>query len=123
MLLACLKSFPGYPYLVDWIQIEPGAEMAILHGSPDSPGDYVLRFRTSALIDVSAHYHPHEEHITVLEGVFEIGFGDCFDASALTVLAAGAYHFVAAEVRHFARYHPGTVIQIHGPGPFALIYV
>lgn len=107
-----------------WTPILEGAEMALLSGDPEMPGShYVIRFRTSLEIAVPAHWHPEDEHITVLQGPFSLGFGDRFQASALESLAALSYRCVRRELRHFAFYGPGTLIQVNGVGPFRSIYV
>jgi quercetin dioxygenase-like cupin family protein len=104
--------------------VEPGAEMAVLSGDLTSPSEsYVVRFRTQREIVVPPHWHPRDEHITVLTGPFEIGMGKRFDASALYLLESGGYVCVPAEAAHFARYAQGTVIQVHGEGPFEINYV
>ena len=112
------------PGSVGWQPELPGAEYAILSGDPGAAGGaYVIRFRTSKRIEVPAHWHPEDEHITVLAGVFALGFGERFDTGGLRKYEAGSYLAVPKQMRHFALYEDGTVVQVHGVGPFQSIYV
>jgi len=105
-------------------EIDPRAEMAILSGDPAVASElYVIRFRIFAGIDVAPHWHPEDEHITVIEGAFGIGYGDSFVADTMTMLLPGAYLLVPKGVRHFSRYEAGTVVQVHGKGPLETHYV
>jgi len=107
-----------------WTQIQPGAEQCVVAGDPEQVGAaYVIRFRTAQEIAVAPHWHPADEHITVLEGRFALGFGDRFDKTALAEYPAGSYLAIPKGVRHFAFYWPGTVLQVNGLGPFQSIEV
>jgi quercetin dioxygenase-like cupin family protein len=107
-----------------WVRVEKGVELAVLSGDPEQPGgSFVIRYRTSREITVPAHCHPQEEHVTVLDGVLEIGFGEVLDPAALVPCEAGAYVHIPAGCRHFTRYVRGTVVQVHGTGPFQTTYI
>ncbi|MGH9556092.1 MAG: cupin domain-containing protein, partial [Terriglobales bacterium] len=64
-----------------------------------------------------------DETVTVLSGTLTLGTGDKYDAKALHALYPGSYSFMPKNTRHFGTFAPGTVIQIHGVGPFQLIFV
>jgi hypothetical protein len=49
--------------------------------------------------------------------------GDKFDAGALTALPAGTFAALAPGTRHFAQVQGRTVVQVHGTGPWKLVYV
>src|SRR6266852_5290592 len=107
-----------------WRQIEPGAEQAVLYGDPAKPGDqFILRYRTHRPIDVPPHWHPVDEHITVIAGVYELAMGDEFNTSALQRYGPGDYIHLPARAPHFARYSEGTVVQVNGIGVFETIYI
>jgi quercetin dioxygenase-like cupin family protein len=72
---------------------------------------------------IPPHSHPGIEHVTVLEGAFKVGMGDKFDASALKELPAGTFAALAPGTRHFAQASGATVLQLHGVGPWKLVYV
>jgi len=73
------------PEQLVWKLIIPGTEMAVVSGNPDKKGGmYVIRIRTKGEVTVPPHWHPSEEHITVLEGSFLMAHGDKYDASKLS---------------------------------------
>ena len=110
--------------MIQWTQIQDGAELGVLFGDPDLPGaSFTIRFRTSREIRVAPHWHPEDECVTVLDGPFALGFGEVFDAVRLTQLESGAFFCITRSTRHFALYSAGTVIQVSGFGPFKSIYV
>jgi anti-sigma factor ChrR (cupin superfamily) len=112
------------PWDVKWKPLRPGAEIAVVSGDPDSVGaPFVMRMRYQGVVRVPPHWHPTDEHITVLSGGFMIGHGERFDESAATELAAGAYAAVPARTPHYAWSKGDTVVQVHGIGPFAINYV
>ena len=109
---------------VKWRALRPGAEIAIVAGDPDTPGaPFVMRFRYQGVVRVPPHWHPTDEHITVLSGTFMVGMGERFDESAATELPVGGYMAVPARMAHYAWSKGDTLVQIHGLGPFAINYV
>lgn len=107
-----------------WIQIRPGNEMAVVYGDPSKAGElYAVRFRFADGFKVPAHWHPQDEHATVLEGTLLLGMGKKWDAEQLTTtMTAGTYVFVPKEMPHFALAKGQTILQAHGIGPFQIIY-
>ena len=59
--------------------LPPGAKMAVLEGNPTKEGLFTLRFKLPANYKVPAHWHPADEHVTVLAGSFSMGMGEKFD--------------------------------------------
>jgi hypothetical protein len=100
-----------------------GAQAAVLEGDPSKPGPFTLRLVMPANYRIPPHYHPAPEHVTVLEGAFHVGMGDTFDAAKATALPTGTFAALGPEVRHFAFTESRTVIQLHGIGPWSLVYV
>lgn len=110
--------------LLGWVRHGIEYETAILSGDPEQPGSlYASRYRTLISRDVPAHWHPEDEHVTVVGGVFFLGFGERFSTQALRKLAPGSYALIPSQQRHFARYTPETIIQVHGVGPLTINYV
>ena len=59
-----------------WVQIRPGNEMAVVYGDPSKAGEmYAVRFRFADGFKVPAHWHPQDEHATVLQGTLLLGMG------------------------------------------------
>ena len=119
---------PGHPVVragdVEWKALRPGAEIAVVSGDPNQAGTpFVMRFRYRGAVRVLPHWHPTDEHITVLSGTFMVGMGERFDESSGTELPAGAYAFVQSKMPHYAWTKSDTVVQIHGIGPFTINYV
>jgi len=100
-----------------------GAQFAVVSGDPSKDGLYVLRLRMPAGYKVPAHNHPTSESVTVLSGNFHIGMGDKLDESKAVELRSGGFAEAPAKMNHYAWASSDTVIQVHGPGPFAMTYV
>lgn len=112
------------PGTIQWKTLRPGAEIAVVSGDPDKAGAlFVLRLRYKGDARIPPHWHPTEEHITVLSGTFLVGMGEKADESAAAVLAAGAYAAIPAKMAHYAWAKGDTVVQVHGIGPFVINYV
>src|SRR5687768_2671593 len=100
-----------------------GAMLAVLSGDPSQAGPFTMRAKFPAGYRIAAHWHPTDEHLTVLAGTFSAGTGDAFDMKALHDMPAGTFAVMPAEMRHFTYTKDGATIQIHGMGPFVLNYV
>lgn len=100
-----------------------GAQLAVLEGDPTKSGSYSMRLRMPDGYRIPPHFHPSDEHVTVVSGTFEVGMGDRFDATALKPLPTGSFAMLSPGMRHFARAKGETVIQLHGVGPWSLSYV
>ena len=102
---------------------EKGMSFSVVSGDPGKPGLYVVRAKMPAGYKIAPHWHPTDEHVTVLSGTFALGMGEKFDKASMKDLPAGGYALLPAEMRHFAMATTDATIQIHGQGPFALTYV
>ena len=100
-----------------------GAQMAVVSGDPSKDGPYVVRLKMPAGYKVPAHNHPTNEYVTVLSGTFNIGMGDKLDAKKSIELSAGGFGEAPAKMNHYAWTNDGSIVQVHGQGPFAMTYV
>ena len=101
-----------------------GCEHANVSGDPTAEGKpFVLRIRCPDGAKVPPHWHPTDENITVLKGNFKIGTGEIFDSSKVTPMEAGNFIFMPKNMRHFALCKGDTVLQVHGIGPFKIIWL
>jgi quercetin dioxygenase-like cupin family protein len=67
------------------------SEVAITEGDPAREGaPFVIRIRSTAGTPLPPHWHPVDEHITVLSGVFCVGIGDTLDEKACRDMPAGS---------------------------------
>ena len=100
-----------------------GAKAAAVVGDPTKEGGYVIRLKLPAGYKVAPHVHPNDENVTVISGMFHIGFGDKFDESKGQAVKPGGFAIAPKGVKHFAWASVETVIQLHGVGPAGITYV
>ena len=105
-------------------KLPPGAQFAVLAGDPSRPGHpYVFRVRLPDGYSVPPHSHPMDENVTVIQGVFRLGFGTRFDRGAMHELTAGAYAMLPEGLAHYNEVKGETILQFHGLGPYDVTYV
>lgn len=99
------------------------SEIAIIEGDPTKEGaPFVIRIRSIPGTQLPPHWHPIDENITVLSGVFCVGAGDTLDEHACRDMPAGSYIVLPKGMHHFA-IAKGDVVQVHGVGPFTIHWV
>ena len=103
--------------------LERGASFTVVSGDPSKPGLYVIRLKMPAGYKIAPHWHPADEHVTVISGALSLGMGDKMDTATMKAQPAGGYALLPAEMHHYAMAKTATEIQVHGTGPFALTYV
>jgi len=102
---------------------EKGASFTVVSGDPSQAGLFCVRLKMPAGYKIAPHWHPTDEHVTVLSGTFAVGMGDKVDMAAVKRLPAGGYGLMPASMHHYAIAIEETIVQVHGLGPFALTYV
>jgi quercetin dioxygenase-like cupin family protein len=102
---------------------ERGASFTVVSGDPSKEGLYVVRLKMPKGYRINPHWHPTDEHVTVISGTFALGMGETFDKSAMKDLPPGGYALLPAQMRHYAMATSAATVQVHGMGPFALTYV
>jgi quercetin dioxygenase-like cupin family protein len=112
-----VKWMPGPPGL------PAGAEFAVLAGDPGKPGVFTIRARMPAGFVVPPHWHPSDEHLTLLSGDMSIGMGTTLDRSKARPMAPGGFAVAAARMNHFVFTNGGATIQVTAQGPFGITYV
>jgi quercetin dioxygenase-like cupin family protein len=100
-----------------------GARFAVLQGDPGKAGGYTIRLEFPDGYVIKPHYHPTDEHVTVISGVFLVGMGDTVNLSQTQPVPTGGFITAPAQAHHFAVARGKTVVQVHGQGPFAITYV
>ena len=101
----------------------PGAKFAVIAGDPGKSGLVTVRFQMPPGYRIAPHFHPTDEHVTVLKGQFSIGMGDTFDATQAATIGPGGYGVAMANMHHYAFTKTGATVQVHMQGPFAITYV
>ena len=100
-----------------------GAKMAVVSGDPSKPVPFTVRAQLPAGYKIPPHWHPTDEHVTVLAGAIALGMGEKFDQAALKDLPAGGYAALPATMRHYLMAKSAATIQVDGVGPLAVNYV
>lgn len=100
-----------------------GAKMALLAGDPAGTGFISIRLKLPAGYKIPPHWHPTDEHVTVISGTLALGMGDVIDPKKSKTLTAGGYGVAAANMHHFALSQKGAVVQVDMLGPFQITYV
>ena len=100
-----------------------GAKFAVIDGDPAATGLVTVRFELPPGYTFAPHWHPTDEHVTVLKGTLLMGMGDKLDKTHPITLSAGGYAVAAAKMHHFAWTDTGATIQVHMQGPFGIVYV
>jgi quercetin dioxygenase-like cupin family protein len=108
---------PGPPSL------PPGAQAAMLMGSPAKDEPFVLRLKFPAGFTIPPHRHSKDELVTVISGGLAVAAGEKLDSAAAKPLPPGSFVHLPAGMPHSARADGETVVQINGVGPFDVTYV
>lgn len=107
-----------------WSAIIRGCELASVAGDMQAEGSpFVIRLRCAAGTKIPAHWHPTDENVTVLKGIFQVGMGEKFDSAGLQTMNVGDLGSIPKEMRHFALSKTATIVQVHGMGPFRVNWV
>jgi quercetin dioxygenase-like cupin family protein len=120
-------SGPVQPEEIKWGPAPPilpaGAKIAVLAGDPAATGLVTIRLKVPAGYKIPPHFHPTDEHVTVISGTFALGMGDVLDAKKSKTLKPGGYGVAQANMHHFAWTKTGAVVQVTMMGPFMITYV
>jgi quercetin dioxygenase-like cupin family protein len=103
--------------------LPPGAQAAVLLGSPAKEGPFVLRLKFPAGFIVPPHRHSKDEHVTVISGAFTVAHGEKVDRASLKPMPAGSFFNLPAGMPHYAWAEKETIVQINGVGPFDVVYL
>lgn len=113
---------------VKWVDGPPslpsGAKMAVIEGDPKAANAlFTMRVKLPANYKIMPHWHPADEHVTVISGAFWMGMGEKHDPAQMKELPAGGFAVMPVGHRHFAMTKQETVIQVHAVGPWGINYV
>jgi hypothetical protein len=103
--------------------LPPGARAMVIEGNPGVAGEFTLRLWFPADYAIQPHFHPADEHVTVISGSFYMGIGETFDERSAKRLTAGGFAMMKTGTTHYAFTKEETVVQLHGVGPWGLTYV
>jgi uncharacterized RmlC-like cupin family protein len=101
-----------------------GRQRAQMYGDSSQGGAWIDRVKIPAGGRVLAHTHPHDELLTVIEGIWYLGEGERFDPAKLKGYPAGSFIVIPAGVPHFvAAEEGGVIVQLSGTGKFGTDYL
>jgi quercetin dioxygenase-like cupin family protein len=103
--------------------LPPGAEGAVLLGSPKEEGPFVLRLKFPAGFIVPPHLHSTDEFVTVLSGSVAFGTGEKADLTSLEALPPGSFVHLPAGMPHYLQTQEETILQVNAMGPFDVTYI
>jgi ketosteroid isomerase-like protein/quercetin dioxygenase-like cupin family protein len=103
--------------------VPKGAKIAAISGDPTKPEMFTIRLQFPAGYRIPPHWHPTDEHVTVISGTFAAGMGKAWDDKTMGDLPAGSYAVLPATMPHYALAKTAAVVQVSGMGPFILNYV
>ena len=114
------------PEAIKWgpapASLPPGAQAAVLLGSPAKEGPFVLRLKFPAGFVIPPHRHSKDELVTVISGAVVITSGEKVDRKAKPLSPATFVH-LPAGMAHYAWAKGESVVQINGVGPFDVTYL
>lgn len=102
---------------------ERGAQAVVLSGDPGKPGLFVLRLKAPAGYRINTHWHPTDEHVTLLEGDVTVEMDEPGKGAHEHTFAPGGYVLLPAKMHHAASTRTGMTLQVSGMGPFELNYI
>jgi len=104
--------------------LPPGGKCVIIEGDPQASNAlFTLRSKLPDNYRIPPHFHPTDEHITVLSGTFKMGLGKQFDEKAMRAMAAGSFMVMPKDAPHFALTSGETIVQVHAIGPMIFTYI
>jgi hypothetical protein len=127
LLVASAASARAQQAALEWgpapPSLPPGARMAIVSGDPRKLGPFTIQLDLPDGFTVAPHFHPTDEHQTVLRGEIGHGLGDTVNAHAIHWLHRGESGALPAKVHHYAVARGRTIVIVRSTGPFVVTYV
>lgn len=103
--------------------LPPGAQAAVLLGSPAKEGPFVIRLKFPAGFVIPPHRHSKDELVTVISGKVAITSGEKVDRASLKALPPASFVHLPGGMPHYAWAEVESVVQINGVGPFDVMYI
>jgi quercetin dioxygenase-like cupin family protein len=128
LLLAFLATTAGAQNTnLHWVagpaSLPAGTRMAVVSGDPAKPGPFTIRLDVPDGFRVAPHFHPTDEHQTIISGTFGHGMGDTVRAESMVWLRAGESGVIRANAHHYAMARGRSIVEVSSTGPFVVTYV
>jgi len=103
--------------------LPPGAQAAMLLGSPAKEGPFVLRLKFPPGFVIPPHRHSKDEFVVLLSGSLTIQSGEKVDPTSLKGMSPGSFIHLPAGMSHYLWAETESVVQVNGVGPFDVTYI
>ena len=104
--------------------LPPGAQCTTIEGDRSAPNVlFTYRLKMPDNYRIAPHFHPADEHLTVISGTFNMGLGEKFEKDATKPMVAGSFVVMPKGSPHYAWTRGETILQVHAIGPWRLTYV
>ena len=125
---AGVKQKDGSMFFESWGECPPflpeGGKCAVIEGDPQVANAlFTLRSKLPDNYKIAPHFHPTDEHITVISGTFAMGLGKEYDEESLVPMSTGSFMVMPKGEPHFALTHGETIVQVHALGPMIFTYI
>ena len=115
------------PAELKWMPAPPGlpagAELAVVKGDPGKAGMFTIHLKTPANYSVPPHWHPTDEHVTLVSGKMAYGMSDRLDRLNAQALTAGQSIVMKAKEHHWVFTGDGAEVEVTAMGPVQINYV
>lgn len=99
-----------------------GAKIALLQGSPNEAGRYVIRVQLPANYKIPFHWVSNAMDVTVVSGALYVASTQSFDKKKAFAIKPGDFYHLPARASQLVFTKSETVLEIHGEGPYVLAY-
>ena len=100
-----------------------GSQVAIVSGDPGKAGKFTIQLKFPAQYVVPPHWHPTDEHVTLVSGKLAYGMSDQLNRANAQALAEGASVTMKAKQNHWVFTGDGATVEVSAIGPFKITYV
>lgn len=95
----------------------PGITTALLAGTPNGTGWFVVRVKMSPGARTLPHTHKTTEILQIISGTLSFGIGAKMNRSAMRAVSAGSVVVIPAGVPHYGMANGTVVYDVSGMGP------
>ena len=103
--------------------LSSGAKLALIHGDSKAKELFSMRIKVPNGWEIRPHFHPDDEHVTVIQGSFWMGTGEKWEPDKMHEIPTGGFARMTKGTRHYGMAKAETIIQIHAMGPWGITYV
>jgi quercetin dioxygenase-like cupin family protein len=123
---AAAKPKPAAPAELKWMPADglpAGAQVAVVKGDPGKAGVFTIHIKIPANYSVPPHWHPTDEHVTLVSGKMAYGMSDRLDRLNGQALTVGQSIVMKAKMHHWVFTGDGAEVEVTAMGPFQINYV